>query len=100
MGALLHNFYSGIENIIKQIFNEYHFAIPDDQSWHKTLLSEAVNNEIITDKVKYNLEKYLTFRHFFIHSYSLMLKENLIKPLINNVFETYECFKKDIKKYL
>jgi len=100
MGALLHNFYSGIENILKQIFNEYHFVMPNDQSWHKTLLSEAVKNKIITDKVKYDLEKYLTFRHFFIHSYSFILKENSIKPLIKDVFAAYESVKKDIYKYL
>lgn len=64
IGALLHNFYSGIENILKQIFIEYKLIIPEDSPLHKELLSEAGKNKIISYEVKGKLEKYLTFRHF------------------------------------
>lgn len=68
VAALLHNFYNGIENILKQIFVSQRISVPDGQSWHKDLLEKAENEGIISDECKIHLGKYLAFRHSFSHA--------------------------------
>ncbi len=100
IGSFLLNFYTGIENVLKLIFKEYNYTVPKGDSWHKTLLTESVKNKIINKSLQSSLEKYLAFRHFFIHSYSNKLNEVLLQPLVDNIFITYESFKKEMDKYL
>lgn len=66
--ALLHNFYNGIENILKQIFISENIEIPEGKSSHKELLESAVRNKIISNELKNSFGEYLAFRHFFSHA--------------------------------
>lgn len=62
IGTFLHNFYSGIENIINQIFISKSIDITDSHAWHKELLDNAVENKVITENLKLKLGKFLVFR--------------------------------------
>ena len=100
VAALLHNFYNGVENILKQIFVSKKLTVPDDQSWHKDLLEKAAKEEIISDECKNHLGQYLAFRHFFSHAYALDLYPEKMEPLVENSKELYSIFKNDINKFL
>jgi len=38
LGALLHSFYNGIENILKRVAEEVDQSVPMGEEWHRTLL--------------------------------------------------------------
>jgi len=100
VAALLHNFYNGIENILKQVFQEKSFPIPQGESWHKDLLLTAAEKNIISDLLLSNLKQYLAFRHYFSHAYALELSPGRLEPLVKDVFDLFNEFRKQIDKII
>lgn len=97
--AFLHNFYTGIENILKQILSEKGMNIVKNEYWHKALLESSEKNQIISSEFKNSLSDYLAFRHFFVHSYGFMLDESRLLSLANNANDIFSKFKESIKEY-
>jgi len=100
IGAYLQNTYTGMENILKQLLLHRSIPIPDTPTWHKDLLNLAVEHSFITKETADKIGKYLFFRHFFTHTYGFLLDEVKLRPLMNNLSDTYSQFKEDIDKYL
>ena len=75
MATFLHNFYSGIENIMKKIATTIDNNVPHGVSWHTDLLKrmaidiDGVRKNVFSEDLINNLTDYLSFRHVFIHSY-------------------------------
>jgi len=98
--ALLHNFYNGIENILKQIMISKNIPLTESRTWHRELLEKAVSNEIISEQCKNNLGQFLAFRHFFSHAYAFDLDPEKMEVLVESIHNVYSLFKKDIQNFL
>lgn len=100
VATLLHNYYNGIENILKQILKHKNIKIPQGSSWHKDLLNLSERYNVISSETKHNLIEYLAFRHFFSHSYALDLYSTKMEPLAENVHDNFKNFKNEINNKL
>ena len=97
-GALLHNFYNGIENILKQVLLHEGIPLPSGTYWHKDLLEASVNAQILSASTKLSLGPFLAFRHFFVHAYSFNLRADMMSPLVDSLPSVYDRFIEDLKK--
>ncbi len=100
VATILHNFYNGIENILKLILNEKNIPLPEGGSWHKDLLELAEEKGIIAKSTREQVGEYLSFRHFFSHAYALDLYAERLEPLVENIKKVYVFFKNDISDFL
>jgi len=98
--TFIHNFYNGIENILKRIMIYENVKIKDSSTWHKDLLKASLDRDIISIDLYNSLSGYLSFRHYFVHSYSFNLRWNELKPLIDRIRNTQELFKNSVERYI
>jgi hypothetical protein len=104
-GSFLQSFYNGIESIIMLIFKTLKENIPNDLYWHKKLFEKTFeSNEkrtaIFRNEYKEKFSEYLSFRHYFRHSYGYEIDWKRLKPLINYVEELWKKIEEDINIFI
>ncbi|MCA9732726.1 hypothetical protein KC799_11395 [candidate division KSB1 bacterium] len=99
VATFLHNFYNGIENILKQCLLIKKIVVPKSEFWHKELLEKATEDNIISDSTNKNIREYLAFRHFFIHAYAFDIYAEKMERLVENIQPTSNIFKSEIERY-
>ena len=76
LGAFVHSFYNGVENILKRLAQEIDRSVPTGEGWHRALLRRmaaevpGIRPPVLRRETVEALEPYLGFRHFFRHSYT------------------------------
>ena len=98
VAALVHSFYNGVENIVKQVLQSRGIALPAGDSWHKELIELAAESEVISGETSYSIREYLAFRHFFTHAYAFDLDPQRMEPLVANLGCVSDAFKRDLAK--
>ena len=104
-GSFLQSFYNGIESIILLIFKAIKEEIPNDTHWHRKLFEKTFETNdkraaIFQNKYKEQFIEYLSFRHYFRHSYGYEIDVVRLKPLINDVEKLWELIEEDIRKFI
>ena len=100
IGSLLHSFYNGVENVLKQVLSSRDIELPTGPSWHRDLLNAARISGIVSETLAEDLKRYLAFRHFFSHGYAVDLMADRIEPLARDAAEVFRRFQNEIKKNL
>jgi uncharacterized protein YutE (UPF0331/DUF86 family) len=95
--ALLHNFYNGVENVLKQVFQAKSLLIPRGETWHRDLLLSAAREGVISERLLNDLKRYLAFRHYFSHAYALDLFPERMEPLVREAVSLFNEFKHRIE---
>lgn len=100
VAALLHNFYNGMENVLKQTFKARNIILPEGSSWHRDLLVIAGQNNILSNNIITKLSHFLAFRHFFSHAYALDLYADRLVPLVQKAVDIFQQFKSEINNQI
>jgi len=106
IGSILHDFYTGMENIFEKIAKELEGSVPKGPDWHKDLLEDMtieirnLRPPVIDDSLKKELNEYLRFRHLFRSLYGFELDRSRMRPLIERFDHVLENFEHQIYNFL
>jgi hypothetical protein len=100
IATFIHNFYNGVENILKRVLFYKQIEVKDTPTWHKDLLKASFESGIISTDLYNYLSNYLSFRHFFVHAYSFDLNWEDMKPLVDSIEEIRNQFRQTIYDYI
>jgi hypothetical protein len=105
LAALLHSFYTGIENIFKRIVLELGDSLPAGESWHRELLDSisnpgAARAAVISMPLRARLREYLRFRHVFRQAYSFQLRWDKMSSLVLECGETLRLLDTELDDFL
>jgi len=87
LAAVLHSFYTGVENIFKRVAVELDGQPPQGEAWHRDLLlrmKAAGTNRpaLLSSELHDTLLDYLRFRHVFRNAYSFDLQWEKMSALV------------------
>lgn len=104
LAALLHSFYTGIENLLRRIAIEIDGGIDRGEGWHRRLLvqmggSRESRPAVISGELLERLQPYLQFRHVFRSSYSFQLHWGKMQPLVLHCEETFGSLRAEIASF-
>ena len=104
LAAMLHSFYSGIENILKRTTLELGDRMPGGESWHKELLdgmTQPTGNRkpVLSPGLRGRLKEYMEFRHFFRHAYTFDLRWDRMKTLVLGCEETLQLAEGELDRF-
>jgi predicted nucleotidyltransferase len=106
IGAVLKDFYDGVERIFKHIAAAFNEPLPSGEEWHKQLLevmSQPTENRkpVISQTLKDALDEFRRFRHLFRNIYVVtQLKWEPMAPLVANLPQVYEQLRKEVESFL
>jgi hypothetical protein len=104
LGATLHSFYSGIENIFKRTTLELGDRMPSSEYWHKELLDAMAQptgqrRSVISPELRGRLKEYMEFRHVFRHAYIFNLRWDRMKTLVLGCEETFKLLEDELDRF-
>ena len=105
LAAMLHSFYTGIENIFKRVALEVDKTVPRGEFWHRELLERVSHRNqfrppVISPGLKEKLRDYLEFRHVFRQAYSFQLRWEKMRPLVSDCEQILHSLQNELEAFL
>ena len=105
LAAMLHSFYTGVENIFKRIAIALDGGLPDGQNWHRDLLASmarpgAHRPAALSQAARLALRPYLDFRHIFRHGYGFDLQWDKMAGLVRGYEEAWRLVHKELAEFM
>jgi hypothetical protein len=105
LGAMLHSFYNGVENVFKNIARELDAVLPRREFWHTELLEAmavpgARRPAVISHELRDRLKDYLQFRHVFRSAYAFVLRWDKMAPLAAQFEPTLRLLQAELKAFV
>ena len=104
LAAMLHSFYTGIENIFKRVAVEIDGDPPKGEIWHRQLLDRMSHPDkqrpaVISEELRNKLSTYLEFRHVFRHAYTFELRWEKMAELVLDGEKTFAQLESEIRQF-
>lgn len=92
----LHDVYSGVERVLKQIAATIDGNLPSSPEWHRDLLEQMgldfaqVRPPVLTTASIQNLDEYLRFRHVVRNVYTFSLNPERVEELVKGLDHIFD----------
>lgn len=106
IGAILHDFYTGLEHMFEAIAPELNGGLPAGPSWHRNLLDNmtldipGVRPPLLRRETAHVLEEFLRFRHLFRNLYGFELEWSRVQSLLKALPAAWNAVEADIDRFL
>lgn len=106
IGAVVHDFYTGVERVFETIAPELNGGLPASPSWHRELLETmtldlpGVRPPVLRAETARALQEFLRFRHLFRNLYGFELEWARLRALLERLPGTWAALKADLGRFL
>lgn len=100
ISTFLLNIYTGIENILKQILIFDGLNVGESPQWHEKVLKKATEIGILPPDLFQILSRYLSFRNFFVYSYTFNIKWEKLKVLVEVMKDVLQRLRAEVQEYM
>lgn len=101
----LHDFYTGLERIFRQIAGVVDKSVPEGPEWHRDLLKQLgtdlpqVRPKVLSSGTIKALDEYLRFRHVVRNIYAFELEPERMKNLVGGLDRCFDHVKKELTAF-
>jgi len=105
-GSFLHDFYTCVERIFREIAADIDGEVPAGETWHRALLDQmaldinGVRTKVIDPSLKTRLYEFLRFRHIFRNVYGFDLKWEKLSVLVKDYASIYSDVEASIRAFV
>lgn len=104
LASVLHSFYNGLENVFVRIARELGQSPPGGDQWHRDLLRSMAAPSFagpapLSPELATRLAEYLSFRHFYRHSYSFFLDWTEMEDLVTSLPRIWEEARESLGRF-
>jgi hypothetical protein len=106
IGAVLHDFYTGIEHVFETVAPELNGGLPAGAAWHRELLTNVtldlpgVRPPVLREETAQALDEYLRFRHLFRNVYGFELEWSRLRSLLERLPAVWGEVEADLERFL